>query len=120
LDGTDATGNIACPAYPALGGSGTVIEVAAAVATGVITLVAVNAGLVGKCGALGAAGADNPDEPLSHAASNAVSVSVPIKVTGRIVTVCLPFDLRMSIRCAMTVRTSARRRKKPITIVRSS
>jgi hypothetical protein len=95
LGGTDATGNIACPAYPVLGSSGTVIEVAAVVAAGVITLVAVNAGLVGKCGALGAAGTDDPDEPQSHAASNAASASVPINVTGRIVTAGLLFDLRM-------------------------
>ena len=86
MGGTDATGNIACPEYPVLGGSGTVSEVAPVEAAGVITLVVVNAALTGNYGALTGARVYSPvfGSELHAARSNVASAIAPAKFNRRI------------------------------------
>jgi len=86
LGGTDATGNIACPEYPVLGGSGTVSEEAPVEAAGVIAFVVVKAALAGNCGALTTARVYIPvfGSELHAARNNVTSAIAPPKFSRRI------------------------------------
>ena len=86
LAGTEATGKIACPEYPVLGGSGTVIDVAPAEVVGEVSLVVAKAALTGNCGAPGVTGTDPPEElALPQPASNTVASAIaPVTFNRRI------------------------------------